>query len=161
MSVLTPDHFRSAQFPPLSESWPRRCELFPQTSSHGPMISSTPMKSTWCENYHKFALTQVVGHAVEEHSPGTLLAEQAPGALTADPNLQRWLPPDTDSFLIHCIFCEQRCQQSSASVALCDPAGALDGSPGVGPGLSGLALPSIIQPPLLSREPCCRRHLPC
>lgn len=119
------------------------------------MISLMPMKSTWCENCHEFALTQVGGHAVEEHSPGTPLAEHAPRALTADPNLIAMASLRYRYLLIHCILCEQRWQQSSASVALCNPASPLDGSPGIGPGLSGLALPSIIQPPLLSRKPCC------
>lgn len=92
-----------------------------------------PIKSAWCENYPEFAFTQVGGHAVEEHSPGTLLAEQAPGALTADPDLVAVASPRYRYLLIHCILCEQRCQQSSASVSLCNPAGPPDGSPGVAP----------------------------
>lgn len=69
MTVLTPCHFRSAQFPPFSGSWPRRLELFSLTCSRRPMISLMPLKPTWCENCNEFALTQVGGHAMEEHSP--------------------------------------------------------------------------------------------
>lgn len=62
-----------------------------------------------------------------EHSPGT------PLALTADPNLVAVASSRYRYLLIHCILCEQQWQQSSASVALCDPDGPLDGvSPSVG-----------------------------
>ena len=159
MSVLTPDRFRSACSLPLSGSWPRRCELFPLPSSPRPRLSLVPTQSPWCENYQELALARAARHAVEEHSPGTALAEQAPGALTADPDLRAVASPGYGCLSIRCILGEQRCRQSvrlRLSAALPGPARQPRRWFRLCPASSGLlcsALPPL--PPSLLAVVCC------